>query len=52
MTAASAGIILAEESARFRDPNHMITFRSYLPFGLAFSLGMLVFYAVYFTIVR
>lgn len=52
VTAASAGIILAEESARFRDPNHTITFRRYLPFGVAFSLGMLAFYAVYFTLVR
>jgi len=52
VTAASAGIILAEESARFRDPAHVITFRRYLPFGLAFSLFMLVFYAAYFSLVR
>lgn len=50
VTAASAGIILAEESGRFKDDKHTITFRRYLPFGLAFSAFMLVFYAVYFTI--
>lgn len=52
VTAASAGIILVEESSRFRDERHAITFRKYLPFGLAFSLFMLVFYAVYFTLVK
>jgi len=52
VTAASAGIILAEESARFREARHTITFRRYLPFGLAFSLFMLVFYATYFTVFR
>jgi Na+/H+ antiporter NhaD/arsenite permease-like protein len=52
VTAASAGIILAEESQRFNDPNHAITFRRYLAFGLPFSLFMLVFYALYFTFVR
>ncbi len=52
VTAASAGIILAEESQRFNDPEHSITFRRYLPFGLSFSLLMLVFYSVYFTLVR
>jgi Na+/H+ antiporter NhaD/arsenite permease-like protein len=52
VTAASAGIILAEESQRFNDPDHAITFRRYLAFGLPFSLFMLVFYAVYFTIFR
>lgn len=51
VTAASAGIILAEESQRFKDPEHAITFRRYLAFGLPFSLFMLVFYAVYFTFV-
>jgi Na+/H+ antiporter NhaD/arsenite permease-like protein len=51
VTAASAGIILAEESERFRDPEHVITFRRYLPFGLAFSIFMLVFYATYFSYV-
>lgn len=50
ITAASAGIILAEESSRFKDEKHTITFRRYLPFGLAFSLFMLVFYAIYFTV--
>jgi Na+/H+ antiporter NhaD/arsenite permease-like protein len=49
VTAASAGIILAEESARFRDPAHVITFRRYLAFGLPFSLFMLIFYATYFS---
>lgn len=52
VTAASAGIILAEESQRFNDPEHAITFRRYLAFGLPFSLFMLLFYAVYFTVVR
>jgi Na+/H+ antiporter NhaD/arsenite permease-like protein len=52
VTAASAGIILAEESQRFNDPEHAITFRRYLAFGLPFSFFMLVFYSIYFTIVR
>jgi Na+/H+ antiporter NhaD/arsenite permease-like protein len=51
VTAASAGIILAEESGRFNDPAHAITFKRYLAFGLPFSLFMLVFYSVYFTFV-
>ena len=51
VTAASAGIILAEESQRFNDPEHAITFRRYLAFGLPFSLLMLVFYSLYFTFV-
>jgi Na+/H+ antiporter NhaD/arsenite permease-like protein len=49
VTAASAGIILAEESQRFNDPDHAITFRRYLAFGLPFSFFMLLFYAIYFT---
>ena len=52
VTAASAGIILAEESQRFNDPEHAITFKRYLAFGLPFSLFMLLFYATYFTFVR
>jgi Na+/H+ antiporter NhaD/arsenite permease-like protein len=52
ITAASAGIILCEESGRFKDDKHRITFRRYLPFGLSFSLFMLVFYGVYFTLFR
>lgn len=52
VTAASAGIILAEESQRFKDPEHAITFRRYLAFGLPFSLFMLLFYSLYFTFVR
>jgi Na+/H+ antiporter NhaD/arsenite permease-like protein len=52
VTAASAGIILAEESQRFNDPEHVINFRRYLAFGLPFSLFMLVFYGLYFTIFR
>lgn len=52
VTAASAGIILAEESQRFHDPEHVITFRRYLAFGLPFSLFMLLFYSTYFTFVR
>jgi len=52
VTAASAGIILAEESQRFNDPDHAITFRRYLAFGLPFSLFMLLFYAIYFSVVH
>lgn len=52
VTAASAGIILAEESQQFNDPDHTITFRKYLAFGLPFSLFMLAFYATYFTFVK
>lgn len=52
VTAASAGIILAEESQRFNDPEHAITFRRYLAFGLPFSFFMLAFYSLYFTFVR
>lgn len=52
VTAASAGIILAEESQRFNDPEHAINFKRYLAFGLPFSLFMLGFYALYFTFVR
>ncbi len=47
LTAASAGIILWEQSARYKE--HAITFRKYLPFGLGFSLFMLIFYSLYFT---
>jgi Na+/H+ antiporter NhaD/arsenite permease-like protein len=52
VTAASAGIILAEESQRFNDPEHAINFKRYLAFGLPFSLFMLGFYSLYFTFVR
>jgi Na+/H+ antiporter NhaD/arsenite permease-like protein len=52
VTAASAGIILAEESGRFNDPEHTINFRRYLAFGLPFALFMLGFYIVYFTYVK
>lgn len=52
VTAASAGIILCEESSRFKNEAHTITFRKYLPFGLTCSLLMLAFYATYFTIFR
>jgi len=52
VTAASAGIILAGESQRFNDPEHVITFRRYLAFGVPFSLFMLIFYATYFSIFR
>jgi Na+/H+ antiporter NhaD/arsenite permease-like protein len=51
VTAASAGVILAEESARFKEP-HAITFRKYMPFGLAFSAFMLIFYSLYFSLIR
>jgi Na+/H+ antiporter NhaD/arsenite permease-like protein len=52
LTAASAGIILWAESRRQKDPHHVISFGRYLPFGILFSLLMLVFYIVYFTIRR
>lgn len=52
LTAASAGIILHEESRRFKDGKHAITFRRYLGFGLAFSLFMLVFYTTWYSVVR
>ena len=52
VTAASAGIILAEESKRFNDDEHSITFKRYLAFGVPFSLFMLLFYSFYFTFVR
>jgi Na+/H+ antiporter NhaD/arsenite permease-like protein len=52
LTAASAGIILWEESCRSKDPKHMITFGRYLPFGISFSLIMLLFYGLFFTLVR
>ncbi len=52
VTAASAGIILAEESGRFNDPEHAINFRRYIVFGVPFSLFMLGFYSLYFTFVR
>lgn len=51
VTAASAGVILAEESGRFKDA-HAITFRRYLPFGLTFSAFMLIFYSAFFTLFR
>jgi Na+/H+ antiporter NhaD/arsenite permease-like protein len=52
VTAASAGIILCEQSRSAKQPHHLVTFRSYLPFGLSFSLFMLVFYSAYFTLLR
>lgn len=52
ITAASAGIILASESQRFKSSGHEITFRTYLPFGIAFSLFMLLFYIVVLTTFR
>jgi len=52
VTAASAGIILCNESLRFKDSGHEITFRKYLPFGLAFALAMLIIYIIYFSILN
>ncbi|HPM79675.1 MAG TPA: SLC13 family permease, partial [Candidatus Anammoximicrobium sp.] len=49
LTAASAGIILHEESRRFKEGKHAVTFRRYLAFGLASSLFMLAFYTFYFS---
>lgn len=51
ITAASAGIILATESNRFKSGDHQITFRTYLPFGIGFSVFMTVFYTVILSIV-
>jgi Na+/H+ antiporter NhaD/arsenite permease-like protein len=47
LTAASAGIILWTESRRF--PGHQVTFKTYLPFGIGFSLLMLVVYIAVLT---
>jgi Na+/H+ antiporter NhaD/arsenite permease-like protein len=52
LTAASAGIILWEESRRQKNPKHVITFGRYLPFGVLFSFFMLLFYSVYFSLMR
>ncbi len=52
ITAASAGIILACESKRLEGGKHEITFRHFLPFGVAFSLFMLLFYAAILTAFR
>ena len=51
-TATPGGAAPAKESHRFNDPEHAITFRRYLAFGLPFSFLMLIFYATYFTIFR
>lgn len=52
ITAASAGIILASESKRAAGGAHEVTFGKYLPFGLGFSLFMLVFYSIVLSILR
>ncbi|MBP6507668.1 MAG: hypothetical protein KA257_08900 [Opitutaceae bacterium] len=44
ITAASAGIILLRQTARY--PNGQVTFASYLWFGLGFSLLMVGYYTV------
>jgi Na+/H+ antiporter NhaD/arsenite permease-like protein len=51
LTAASAGIILWAESLR-ADKRHAITFKTYITFGLPFSILMLAFYIAYFTLRR
>jgi Na+/H+ antiporter NhaD/arsenite permease-like protein len=51
LTAASAGIILWAESSR-ANKDHAVSFKSYLVFGLPFSILMLIFYAGYFTLRR
>jgi Na+/H+ antiporter NhaD/arsenite permease-like protein len=51
VTAASAGVILAEESGRFKEA-HAITFSRYVLFGVGFSLFMLLFYSTYFSLIR
>ena len=47
LTAASAGIVIWNESRRF--PGHEVTFRSYLAFGLVGSLTMLALYIAILT---
>lgn len=44
VTAASAGIILSQESRRFKAEGHAVSFRTYLPFGLLWSVSMLMTY--------
>lgn len=45
VTAASAGIILTNET-KDNKPDAQVTFGTYLPFGLRFSLFMLVYYLI------
>jgi Na+/H+ antiporter NhaD/arsenite permease-like protein len=52
VTAASAGIILCQETTRVGDSDDHITFGRYLPFGIGFSLVMLAFYSVYFSLIQ
>ena len=49
VTAASAGIILTQETKNFAE-GHRIYFGSYVIFGLSFSLLMLVFYTIILSI--
>ena len=51
VTAASAGIILSQESRRFRAEGHAISFGTYLPFGLMCSLFMLASYIVILSVI-
>lgn len=50
ITAASAGIILSQESRRFKAEGHAISFGTYLPFGLMWSLFMLASYIVILSV--
>jgi len=49
VTAASAGIILTHETQDNKEEAR-VTFGSYLPFGLCFSLGMLIYYIIVLSI--
>jgi len=46
ITAASAGILLMNQTARFPEPKDRVTFSSYLRFGITFSIIMLVYYTI------
>jgi len=52
LTAASAGIILAMESRRAKDPTHEMTFGRYLGLSIPFSIFMLGVYIAVFSIWR
>jgi hypothetical protein len=51
VTAASAGIILTQETKNFTE-GHKINFGSYVVFGLSFSILMLIFYTIVLSIFK
>lgn len=51
VTAASAGIILTQETKNFAE-GHRIYFGSYVIFGISFSLLMLIFYSIMLSIFK